>query len=147
MNDAPPRLTTFGALIRFATDLEAEAAEHYANWMAEADQGERDRLSALAAAHRRRADQLKRMVQEQLNEMTLEPITGLQADDYSGSPRLSAMTGASDQIAFAVELESRLARLYDDMVDRAGRVLGSATRSLERLARQSRLTIQELQKS
>ena len=138
MNGEVPRLGTFGALMRFAAQLEREAAERYATWAREPGRG--GGFAALADSHRKRADQLARMVQEQLNEMTLEPISGLEASDYL-PPEGPASGGAAEARA----LEERLARLYEDAAERAGHVLGGAARSLQRLARQSRRAMEEMQ--
>ena len=143
MNQEVPKLGTFGALMRFAAQLEKEAAQRYADWGREPDLG--GRFGALADSHRKRADQLARMVQEQLNEMTLEPIGGLDASDYLPPEGPPSGADAAARTAWAREVEARLARLYEDATQRAGHVLGGAARSLQRLARQSRRAIEELQ--
>jgi len=143
MNEEVPRLGTFGALMRFAAQLEREAAERYAAWAREPGLG--GPFGALADSHRKRADQLARMVQEQLNEMTLEPISGLDASDYLPPEGPPSGGDAGARTAWARNLEERLARLYVDATQRAGHVLGGAARALQRLARQSRRAIEEMQ--
>jgi len=139
-----PRLTTFGALMRFAASLEGAAAERYEMWEKDSSQACRDLFSRLAVSHHKHTAQLMRMVQEQLNEMVLEPISGLTAEDYTHIEEASYTDGASNPVALAIELETRLARLYGDVTARAGQVLAAAARTLERFLRQSHLTIQEL---
>lgn len=143
MSGEVPRLGTFGALMRFAAQLEGEAAERYAAWAGDPDLG--GRFAALADSHRKRADQLARTVQEQLNEMTLEPISGLDASDYLPPEDPPSGDDAAARMAWARDVEERLARLYEDATQRAGHVLGGASRSLQRLARQSRRAIEEMQ--
>ena len=143
MNEDVPKLGTFGALMRFAAQLEGEAAERYARWTDDADLG--GRFAALADSHRKRAEQLARMVQEQLNEMTLEPITGLDASDYLPPEDPPSGDDAAARMAWARDVEERLARLYEDATRQAGHVLGGAARALQRLARQSRRAIEEME--
>ena len=142
MSGEVPKLGTFGALMRFAAQLEGEAAERYAAWAGDPDLG--GPFAVLADSHRKRAEQLARMVQEQLNEMTLEPISGLDASDYL-PPEDPPSGDDAARMAWARDVEERLARLYEDATQRAGHVLGGASRSLQRLARQSRRAIEELQ--
>jgi hypothetical protein len=144
VTEAQPQLTTFGALIRFAASLEEEAARQYETWAVGLASERASALGTLAASHRRRAGQLTRMVQEQLNEMILEPISGLRAGDYTAGSGLGEATG--DVVAVAVQLERRLVRLYHDMVERAGRALGNATRTLARFGEQSRLAAEALKR-
>ena len=131
---APPELTTFGAVIRFAAALETEAAAHYERWLAQSQAGDVPALvSSLASDHAKRAARLERLVREQLNEMTLEPIAGLRAERYSGEGEPPDAPTAATSAA----LEERLARLYTDLVEHAGRALGGAARSLQRFADES----------
>jgi len=134
---APPELRTFGAVIRFAAAHEAEAVAYYERWMAKG--GDRPALIAsLASRHAKRAARLERLVREQLNEMILEPIAGLCAEDYAITSEESLCA------ASAIELETRLARLYSDLVEHAGRALGVAARSLSRFADESQRQAEEL---
>jgi rubrerythrin len=144
MSSRQTELTTFGAMMRFAVSLEEDAAERYESWAERVGEPEAATLQELAASHRKRAARLGRMVQEELNEMTLEPIQGLRAEDYPIGPDPPDGASASDLAAFAASIEARLAGLYDDIVGRAGRVLGRAARRLERLAKQSRADSERL---
>jgi len=144
MEPEAPKLTTFGALIRFAASREEEAACRYERWTADAGQRSTAPFSALASAHRKRATQLNRVVQEQLNEMTLEPISGLRAEDYPAAEEPRAEAEAGERIALALDLEAQLARLYDDITRQAAPVLGRAARMLARFVRESQRTIEEL---
>ena len=139
----PPELTTFGAVIRFAAALERQAADHYEAWLAQ-DPGEARELAvSLASGHGRRAARLERLVREQLNEIILEPITGLRAERYLREGKSADMPAAGTSAA----LEERLARFYCDLVEHAGRALGGAARSLERFARESQGQAKELREA
>ena len=130
-------LTTFGAVIRFAAAREAEAAAYYERWAARRG-GTPALASSLASGHAKRAARLERLVREQLNEMILEPIAGLRADDYAGEIEEAPTAAAS------AALEDRLERLYSDLLHHAGRTLGGATRVLQRFAEESRRHAEEL---
>ncbi len=147
MEPEASKLTTFGALIRFAASREEDAACRCERWAADAGQRDTASLSALAAAHRRRAAQLHRVVQEQLNEMTLEPISGLRAEDYSASEEPRPGARAEERIMLALELEGQLARLYEDITGQAAPVLGRAARMLAGFARESQLATEQLRNS
>jgi hypothetical protein len=123
MAETTPELNTVGALMRFAVSLEEEAADRYTEWSAAARAPAS--LSELALEHRTRAERLTRMLREQLNEMILEPISGLSVADYQAPA--SVLAG----------LERKLARLYADIVSRAGHVLPGATRTLARFGERS----------
>jgi rubrerythrin len=67
------RLSKFGAILKFAMDLEQRAIEFYdAAAKARASQ----ELEDCAAAARTRLARLQRLRQEMVNEMLLEPIAG-----------------------------------------------------------------------
>lgn len=94
-------LGTFGAVIRFAIDLESRAVAFY---QALADGGQTaapDALQALVRAHKKRQQQLEQMRRENVTEMILEPIHGLERD------RWDIALGAS--LAEAVGLERHIA--------------------------------------
>jgi rubrerythrin len=72
-------LATFGAIMTFALEMEKEAADFYT----EAAQGELEEIfSSLAQDSRKRMKRLERARREGVAEMILEPITGLNGDDY-----------------------------------------------------------------
>lgn len=140
---ASPELTTFGAVIRFAAALERQAVDHYQAWLAQ-DPGEwRELALSLASSHDRRAARLERLVREQLNEMILEPITGLRAERYLAEGE----SGDTRSVGASAALEERLARLYSDLVEHAGRALGGAARSLQRFAGESQRHAEELREA
>jgi hypothetical protein len=123
MAETTPELNTVGALMRFAISLEETAADRYAEWSAAA--GAPASFSELALEHRTRVERLTRLLREQLNEMILEPISGVSLADYQAPA--ADVTG----------LERKLARLYADIASRAGHVLPGATRTLARFGERS----------
>lgn len=129
MAETTPELNTLGALLRFAISLETETADRYAEWSAAA--GAPASFSELALEHSTRAERLTRLLREQLNEMILEPISGLSIARYQAP--------ASDVAAS----ERRLAQLYADIVTQAGHVLPGAARTFIRFGERSQQLARE----
>ncbi len=74
-------LSTFGAILRFAIELEKGAAAYYeraAQAAASSPQG----LSDLAQAHHKRRQLAEQTRRENVTEMILEPIYGLREEDW-----------------------------------------------------------------
>ena len=113
-------LNTFGAILSHAVELESQLSAWYAG-LGEADKAK--------AADKRRA-KLERVRRENVVEITLEPIEGLNADDYAldlsdGSPAAQA---AAAQVA---------ARFYADVAPKIN--VRAAQRALERCGREHAL--------
>ncbi|MCY4063035.1 MAG: hypothetical protein OXG53_11755 [Chloroflexi bacterium] len=68
-----PSLNTFGAVFTFAIELETRLSAYY-SYIGDA---------AMARAADKRRKKLERVRRENVVEITLEPITGLDADDYA----------------------------------------------------------------
>lgn len=124
--DEAPELTTFGALIRHALWLEATAAGFYDA----AGPGLGALASQLAAEHRERQRIVERARQQYLNEVILEPISGLDGHEYviDGTP-----PDAGGAAARAVELEERSGRYYRESAAVAKSLLAEAARTFRKL--------------
>jgi rubrerythrin len=72
-------LGTFGAILSFGIDLENQAVDFYAQAAASTSTG---LYSKLARGAKKRAKRLERTRRELVAEMILEPISGLEGDDY-----------------------------------------------------------------
>ncbi len=130
-----PELTTFGSLIRFALQMEGDASSFYGVAAAQADPSRRDLFLELAAQHTDRHRLLERTRQQKLNEMVLEPITGLDGARY----RYDVTTPAAfDAIRAARALEEVAARFYEESAVVAQALLTEAARTLLRLAQENR---------
>ena len=81
--------------------------------------------------HAKRGKRLEQLRRERLNEVVLQPLTGLSRDSYL--PRTDAPTGAAGLAA----LEETLARFYRDALANAADVLGGLERTFARFARES----------
>ena len=123
-------LNTFGALLKFALELEDGAARFYGE-AAEAarDEALRGALAARAESTKRNRQRLERVRREQVNEMLLESIEGLRESDYRPAADPSAL---GDLTASAAELESACERFYRDAAERLS--IPEVVRSFQRLA-------------
>ncbi len=127
------QLNAFGAVLRFALELEEEATRCYGEaGESVEDEGVRAAFAALhgeGAALRRRLERIRR---EQVNEMLLESIEGLDAAAY----RAGVLPSGDDKarIAFALAIEQRAERFYRDAADRIS--IPEVVRSFTRLADQ-----------
>ena len=86
---------------------------------------------ALAAQHEGRRGLLVRTRQQTLNEMVLEPITGLDGHRYVAD---AALASPSEVPAKAMALEMAAVRLYEESADVARSLLTEAARTFRKLA-------------
>lgn len=80
-------LNQFGAVMKFAIDLESNLAEYYENnQLSENHQALKDEFMSRAKGSLKRKKNLERSRRENVTEITLEPIEGLFADEYELIP-------------------------------------------------------------
>ena len=110
-------LNTFGAILSYAIELEAQLSVYYR------EVG--DAANAIAAEKRRK--KLERVRRENVVEITLEPIAGLNADDYA----LDLNDGSAVSLAAAAQTA---ARFYRDVAPKIN--VRAAQRALERCGKE-----------
>ncbi len=110
-------LNTFGAILSYAAEMEARLCDWY-SCLGEADKAK--------AADKRRM-KLERVRRENVLEITLEPIEGLNAADY----RLDL---ADESPAGRTAVETVAARFYRDVAPKIN--VRAAQRALERCGRE-----------
>lgn len=110
-------LNTFGAVFTFAIELEAQLSAYYSGI------GE----AALAQAAEKRRKKLERVRRENVVEITLEPISGLDAADYALDLSDGAAAGQSAAAGTA-------AQFYRDAAPKIN--VRAAQRALERCGRE-----------
>ena len=110
-------LNTFGAVFTFAIELEARLSAFYTR-LGEAEKAQ--------AAEKRRV-RLERVRRENVVEITLEPIAGLDGDDYA----LDLSDGSTDGQAAAARIA---ARFYRDAAPKIN--VRAAQRALERCGKE-----------
>ena len=103
------QLGTFGAILRFAMELESQAAAFYEA----AAQGDlADSFQEMARISRKRLNRLQRARQEGVAEMILESIEGLDSSSYQVELTADADTG--QRLQQAVALEETTSLFYRD---------------------------------
>lgn len=120
-------LGTFGAIFRFALEIEAQTAAFY-EALAEGKLAEIG--DSLARESRKRVRRLERARREGVQEMILESIQGLDSDDYQ--VETSADLDPWEQ---AIALEERAARFYSDAAEKMP--MRGVARIFQRMARES----------
>ncbi len=123
-----PELTSFGTVILFAQALESAAADLASAAMEAGDTG--DAVKKAARLHTKRGKRLEFLRKERLNEVVLQPLTGLDRAEYLPPEDLSGVSGLAT-------LEDVTVRFYRDALTRAVDVLGGLERTFERFARES----------
>jgi len=102
-------LGTFGAIMRFAIELEQQAAAFYESGA----RGDTESVfRRLARQSRKRARRLERARRESISEMILESIVGLEAENYivDADPELDR----DARLAQGIALEQVQARYYNE---------------------------------
>lgn len=130
-----PELTTFGALLRFAIELEAASSAYYESAAAIlAKDGAGTLVRELAAQHANRHRLLERTRQMKLNEMVLEPISGLDGDRYVFDATPAPKDGVLPR---GVDLETIAQAFYVDSATVAKSLLTEAARTFRKLAEEN----------
>ncbi len=130
-----PELTNFGSLIRHAVSLEEATASFYREAAGLFGTGEASVLARqLAEEHEGRRRLLERTRQQKLNEMVLEPISGLDGARYA----FDASVGSLDDVpAQAIALEQVAALLYRESSVIAESLLTEAARTFWKLGEEN----------
>lgn len=108
-------LRTFGAVIKFALELEAMAAAFYETASA-ITSTEQLKIPFEAYIQKRllRMETLKRLRRENTTEMILEPIHGLQDEDYRVKSECPEGCPDEELLKLASEMEERNQKFYAD---------------------------------
>jgi len=141
----PPELTNFGSLIRFALELEAGSASFYLAASRLLGPGPRaDLARELAEQHNGRGRLLERTRQQKLNEMVLEPISGLEGSRYVFDATI-ADPGEVPRKAAAIEEIASL--FYGESSIIAKSLLTEAARTLAKLADENRRNLARIRET
>ena len=108
-------LGTFGAIMKFALEVETEVSRFYQSAQGLAKDKDLARVfGSLASRGEKRIKTIERIRRENVTEMILEPIVGLDSDAYQ--PTISIPEDADDSILtnIAREVEKKLNSFYND---------------------------------
>ena len=107
-------LGTFGAVLKYALELEERAAIFYESAAPiMPNQGLTDTFWDLSFRCKKRIETLLRVRRENVTEMILEPIHGLEADDYNPSVTIPEDTDSKTILEMAVVLEKSHREFYN----------------------------------
>jgi len=133
-------LNTFGAILTFAVDLE-DAMQHFYDQAKDVADGDlAQTFEDYARKSGKRKQRLISVRQDNVTEMILEPISGLNAADYE--PLYGVPSSVPDALEKAIELETRTERFYKD----AGPKLNvtEPRRAFQKLAQENAERVTEL---
>jgi rubrerythrin len=133
-------LATAGSLFRFAVELEGAAQRFYGALAAGSHPAPQSKaFASLEKSHGKQQKKLQRMQQEQLSELILEPISGMNAATYFVELGDAAQLSTKEALARARQLEETLSRFFADAASRGANALGAqVVRSFQRLAQSDR---------
>jgi rubrerythrin len=137
-------LSTFSSLLSFAVEIEERSVRFYEEAADSGVCGHRNEtILVLARQGRNRRLLLLAARQENVTEMILEPITGLDSKWYEVDYR--QFVECAGWLAMAAEVERNSLRFYLDAGDRAKHLLAGVARTFARLARENEQRLQEIQ--
>ena len=129
------KLGTFGAVISFALELEEQALVYYESL--------NNTLSPqLLKGSQKRLNRLRRIRQELVTEMILEPITDVDSDDYVVS--IPAGTDEAEKLMGAVRLEENMGRYYSKSAPLIP--MKEVERAFVRLAKENEMRVASINK-
>jgi len=140
-------LGTAGAVLSFALELERQAASFYQEALAhpKVSEGTRVRgvLEQLAQQQRRRVKRLERLRREQVTEMILEPIRGLEDEPYRIQVEVQPRAEASQVVAQAIRMEENIKSFLEAAAAKL-HFLPELSGDLQRLANQIEDSLESL---
>lgn len=106
-------LGTFGAILKFAMDIEQEVSSFYES--ASSVVKDQELVGQFQDLHKRgqkRVKTLERVRRENVTEMILEPITGLDSENYKLATEMPSGAEEKDVQELAVGIEKGLLEFY-----------------------------------
>jgi rubrerythrin len=128
-----PECTTFGAVMRFALELEKGAAGMYEELAKAVPSAVL--LKELAETHKKRGAMLENMRQQKLNEMILEPIQDMKREDYIIDTKVPKVSDAKAAAKVAMKAEETSAKFYADASKSAKSIIAEAYRVMDKLSK------------
>ena len=128
-----PECTTFGAVMRFALELEKGAAGIYEELAKAVPSAAL--LKELAEIHKKRGAMLENMRQQKLNEMILEPIQDMKRENYIIDTNVPKVSDAKQAANVAMKVEEISSKFYSDASRSAKSIIAEAYRVMDKLSR------------
>jgi len=137
-------LGTFGAVLKFAMDLEEQAVSFYEAAQASlVNSKTREQFTSLMERSQKRLKTLERVRRENTTEMILEPIGGLDQETYTPDTDTSSGLDEKALLSMAISLEKKLQNFYTDASVKV-EFLIEAAYALEAMAEDSEEAVEEL---
>ena len=134
-------LGTFGAIIKFALEIEGSVGEFYSIAGEQAKDGTLVALLGdLVTRGQKRLKTLERVRRENVTEMILEPIEGLESDSFAIETVVSQDTDEATIKTLAVNIETTLQKFYEAAATKID-FLPEAAYAFELLAEKNEETI------
>ena len=138
-------IKTFGSLLGFSIKLEESAINFY-------NKASRDSkfldiagdLSDLVKGNKKRKTTLERIRRENVNEMILQPISGLKPCSSLININVEGSNKYLDILKKAIELEESSSKFYLDASNKANLILAEASRYFKKLAKGNDLRVSRL---
>ena len=109
-------LTTFGAIMGFAAEMAGKTEEIFKTFVSKAkNQGLREVLQSLAEEEAKNNALMVKTRRENVTEMILEPVAGLQQEDYEIDLNVPELTEDADLLKAALMIEERQRRFFRDV--------------------------------
>ena len=138
-------LRTFGAVLRFALELEAGATVFYKSALGHATNPKLKQLSeALIERGEKRVQLLMRLRRENTTEMLLEPIAGLDSEKFRPQTELPKEADDAGLTQLASVMETKLQAFYTAAARKVN-FLSEAAGAFERLAEENTENARRLQ--
>jgi len=127
-------LTSFGAILNFAENVEKEDMAFYLTAATQADTAIHPKFASLAREGKKHIAQIQRTRRENVTEMILEPIQDFERSSYQMHIGDPAEMDAETLMTTAISLEARAIRYYEEAA-RKMRALPEVARALKTLAK------------
>ncbi|MEM4657483.1 MAG: hypothetical protein QXX77_03565 [Candidatus Methanosuratincola sp.] len=136
------QLGTFGAILKFASELEEAASNFYDGAAKKVSPDLQKTFCDFANASKKNKQMLERTRRMEMQEMILEAITGIDSDNYKVDSTTS--TDEKKNIGKAIEIESKTKKFYEDSMEKLG-FLPNVKKTLAKLAAEKQERIKRLQ--
>ena len=135
------QLGTFGAILKYAIEIEDAASFYYDALAKKAPEGPRATVSELSNASKKNKQTLERARRMEIQEMILEAITGIDTVNYDVKFDVPADFKAG--LMNAVEIEKKASAFYSDSSKKLG-FLPNMGRTLDKLEKEREARIERI---
>ncbi|MBS3907799.1 MAG: hypothetical protein KGZ49_12270 [Syntrophaceae bacterium] len=136
-------LTTFGAIMGFAVEMIGRSMDIYRTAVGKVkDPVLKENVQVLLEEGKKNSSLMEQTRRENVTEMILEPIAGLQQEDYEIDLKISGASEDSDLLKAALALEEKERRFFHDSSEKVP--LPEVSRIFRKIARKKEKYIDHL---